>query len=216
MSLTQPRVIGFAHSGSLLIEGNHLVQPTCQIAFKEWAAVCEALAAGRQTIVLRKGGIHEGRDGFRVQHREFWLYPTNFHQGAERLTSDAGEFMARASAATKTGPSELPLVPIRLFAEVAEVRELSTEDAALCLAGWHIWSETTVRQRFAYRQPGLFLLAVRIFARTEPEFVAESPAMAGCKSWVELPQAISTDGLEPVLNDAEFAAALAQIRAAVA
>jgi hypothetical protein len=34
------------------------------IGFKEWQVVCDALASGRQSILLRKGGIHEGRHGF--------------------------------------------------------------------------------------------------------------------------------------------------------
>jgi hypothetical protein len=34
------------------------------IAFKEWAIVCEALGRGGQSIILRKGGIAEGREGF--------------------------------------------------------------------------------------------------------------------------------------------------------
>ena len=31
------------------------------IGFKEWAIVCEALGRGRQSVILRKGGIAEGR-----------------------------------------------------------------------------------------------------------------------------------------------------------
>ncbi|MFL6569175.1 MAG: DUF1802 family protein, partial [Chthoniobacterales bacterium] len=34
------------------------------IGFKEWALVCEALGRGEQRIIIRKGGIAEGRDGF--------------------------------------------------------------------------------------------------------------------------------------------------------
>lgn len=34
------------------------------IAFKEWDIVCKALEEGRQSLILRKGGIHEGREGF--------------------------------------------------------------------------------------------------------------------------------------------------------
>ncbi|NBS89997.1 DUF1802 family protein, partial [bacterium] len=30
-----------------------------QLACKEWASVCAALASGRQSILLRKGGIAE-------------------------------------------------------------------------------------------------------------------------------------------------------------
>lgn len=190
--------------------------PTCNIAFKEWAAVCEALAAGRQTIILRKGGIHEGREGFRVQHSRFWLYPTNFHQAAEGLTPDAGEFTARALAGTKPGPAELPLHSLRSFAEVAEVHELNSESAALALAGLHVWSDTTVRDRFTYRRPGLFLLVVRIFVRELPVLVRETAEMAGCKSWVTLPEPIATNGLTPVLGDTAFAARVEQVRSAVA
>ena len=29
---------------------------SCAVAFKEWAGVCDALIAGRQNIVVRKGG----------------------------------------------------------------------------------------------------------------------------------------------------------------
>jgi len=192
------------------------MEPACNIAFKEWAAVCEALAAGRQTIIFRKGGIHEGREGFRVQHSRFWLYPTNFHQAADGLASDAGQFISRALAGTKPRPGEVPTNSIRLFAEVAEVRELRSESVALRLAGQHVWSEATVRQRFAYRQPGLFLLVVRIFARDPPALVRETAEMAGCKSWVTLPAAITTDDLKPVLGDTEYAARLQQIRSAVA
>ncbi len=35
--------------------------------FKEWSSVCQAIADGRQTIIIRKGGIAEGRDGFMFQ-----------------------------------------------------------------------------------------------------------------------------------------------------
>jgi hypothetical protein len=31
------------------------------VGFKEWAIVGEALGRGRQSIILRKGGIAEGR-----------------------------------------------------------------------------------------------------------------------------------------------------------
>ena len=55
------------------------------IGFKEWALVCEALGTGRQKIILRKGGIAEGRDGFSFQHREFFLFPTFFHEQLERV-----------------------------------------------------------------------------------------------------------------------------------
>ena len=65
------------------------MQPANNTAFKEWAVVCAALGNRRQTIILRKGGIDEGREGFRVKHKEFWLLPTRFHQAAGALVPDA-------------------------------------------------------------------------------------------------------------------------------
>jgi len=47
--------------------------------FKEWQVVCDALASGRQAIILRKGGIHEGRAGFSFAEENFFLFPNRFH-----------------------------------------------------------------------------------------------------------------------------------------
>jgi hypothetical protein len=38
-----------------------------RIAFKEWAVVVDALGRGEQILTLRKGGISEGRGGFRLE-----------------------------------------------------------------------------------------------------------------------------------------------------
>jgi hypothetical protein len=50
------------------------------IGFKEWSLVCDAMAHGTQSIILHKGGIAEGREGFSFQHRESFLFPTFFHE----------------------------------------------------------------------------------------------------------------------------------------
>src|SRR5207237_10577046 len=49
------------------------------VGFKEWSLVCDALGRGRQSVILRKGGIAEGRGGFSFRHREFFLFPTFIH-----------------------------------------------------------------------------------------------------------------------------------------
>src|SRR4051794_27585132 len=58
---------------------------TCGVAFKEWAGVCDALEDGRQSLILRKGGIDEGPSGFVPEHPAFWLYPTRRHEGEQGL-----------------------------------------------------------------------------------------------------------------------------------
>jgi hypothetical protein len=188
------------------------IPDSCNIAFKEWAAVCEALAAGRQTIILRKGGLQDDIQGARMAaHQGFWLYPTNFHQDAASLSSDASTYIARAGAAQPPAGQ----VALRLFAELRALNQLTSEENALRLRDFHIWSDATVRQRFHYRQPILFLLAVRVYALKEPILISESSEMAGCKSWLTLPESLPTAGLIPVLTEQEsfhqFQAAMAAL-----
>ncbi len=185
------------------------MQTSSNIAFKEWAVVCAALAAGRQTIILRKGGIDEGREGFRVAHHEFWLLPTRFHQDPSQLTPDAKPLWQQVHAQ----PPPPGKFQIDLYAVVQQVFEVRDLDALNQIAAEHILSAETIQQRYHYRHPGLFVLAVRIYRIPQPHEVSDSPYIAGCKSWVELPASISTSGATPVLDDAAFAArieALAQ------
>jgi hypothetical protein len=174
--------------------------PENNIAFKEWAAVCRALATGRQSIILRKGGIHEGRAGFRVEHDEFWLFPTRFHEARESLSSEAAHLIDEA-AAQQPAPGAFAL---RHYAVVDCVVELTDERQLDRLRGHHVLAEEVVRQRFHYRRAGLFVLIVRVFAMPQPHVLAETPEIAGCKSWVRLDVAVSTAGALSVQNDQAF------------
>lgn len=183
------------------------MSPETSIAFKEWAVVCEALASGRQTLILRKGGIHEGRDGFRVEHREFWLFPTAFHQQRDEVLPEAWPLLDAVQARSETSGHRLSL-----FAVVDEVQHVLDREALARLSGRHVWSESTVEQRFHYRTPGLFALTVRVFRSPSPFEIADSPYFAGCKSWVELPSPLPTDRLQPVLDEETFARQRHEIR----
>ena len=55
-------------------------------AFKEWAVVCEALGTGLQSVIIRKGGIAEGRGGFAFRYDDFLLFPTWFHEQLKNTT----------------------------------------------------------------------------------------------------------------------------------
>ena len=186
--------------------------PECRIAFKEWAAVCRALAVGRQTIILRKGGIAEGPGGFQPEHGEFWLLPTHFHERPESLAAADRHFF-------ETAGRDVPAVlsanePVRLaqYAVVSEVIQLAKLSQLAALEPLHVYGPETIRQRFAYRRPGLFLLAVRIYSVPAEHAIPTWPELAGCRTWVELPQPLSTAGLQPVLDDEQFTARLAEMR----
>ena len=57
------------------------------IALKEWAALVAAIGEGKQTILLRKGGIREGP--FEPVSSSFYLFPTSFHSEGSLLKPSA-------------------------------------------------------------------------------------------------------------------------------
>lgn len=163
-------------------------------ALKEWSAVCRAMAAGSQTVLLRAGGIDDPAGRFGYPTDSFWLFPTRHHEAASRLASWATDYAIEAGCAG--GPAM-----VNLMATVEAVHWIDNEDRLAALASLHVLAADVVTQRFAYRQPGLAAALVRIWRREEPHLVEETPDMAGCRSWLELPTALSCDGMQPVLPD---------------
>ena len=90
---------------------------------------------------------------------------------------------------------------VNLVAAVEAVHWIEREEQLAGLASLHVLADDVVRQRFAYRQSGLAAALVRIWRREEPHLVEETTDMAGCRSWLELPTALSCDGMQPVLPD---------------
>jgi hypothetical protein len=183
---------------------------TNHIAFKEWAAVCASLDEGRQSLILRKGGIHEGDRGFQVEHDEFWLFPTYEHEQAEALIDEARPLLQRVERERPAAD----IIRLSNYAVVEDVIQIRDPIVLPSLAGLHIWSHRTVDQRFHYKRPGLMALIVRVYRLGTPIDLPNSPHFAGCRSWVELPNALSTAGLEPVFDDASFSRQRAAIQVA--
>jgi len=169
-------------------------------AFKEWASVCHAVAAGRQTIVLRKGGIHERLGRFAAEHGEFWLFATRFHQAETELSATGRPFLAGAGAAEP----ESGLVHLPVYAVVTDVMVLTREECLPALRPYHIYADHVLAERFAYKRPGLTLLVIRAFTSPSALLLPDSPHFAGCRSWVDLPSDLPTADLKPVLDDAGF------------
>lgn len=188
------------------------MQDCNRFAFKEWAVICELLNRGTQSLILRKGGIHEGRAGFRVEHREFWLFPTEFHQQPDVLAPAARPLL---NVVLSRVPAAGTIV-VTNYIVVEDVIEILSASQLPRLAGWHGWSESTLESRFYYRMPMLFGLIVRAYRRSEPWIVPDSPHFGGCRSWVEFPVEYDTKLLSPVITDDEHFARIQQIRNAIA
>jgi hypothetical protein len=186
-------------------EGARLPE-TCPIAFKEWAGVCAALAEGRQSLIVRKGGIAEGPRGFAPEHDTFWLYPTQVHQAEQGLR-------IAATTSPPTGPSQM--VPLSALAVVDSIAFVEREETLAALFELHVWTEETLLRRFHYRKPGLWVLGVRVFRRSDPHWLDVSVEHAGCKTWVSLDPTLATHGCEPVLDEFEFSQQRARLRTAL-
>lgn len=171
-----------------------------RVAFKEWAVICQALDTGEQSLILRKGGISEEGGAFRPDHSRFWLFPTYLHQsptGLKPSVHDSLNELHRENWRPET-------VLLTHYVEVPEVFRVASLEVALQLDRFHVWSEATVRQRFAYRTPGLFVLPVRVYRAQVPIEVPNLPEYDGCKTWVDLGTDLEIRG-EPVLGNQAFA-----------
>jgi hypothetical protein len=175
--------------------------PSCGIAFKEWESVCAALLSGRQTIIVRKGGISEGTAPgvFVPDHSEFWLYPTRVHQAEQGVREGlVRDVLSRARA--REG-----CVLLEALIRVEFTAFVQNEQLLPALEDHHILTADTMRKRFHYRKPGLWVLGVRAWRR-EPGFeVRVTAEHAGCKTWVNLEEPLSTNGVLPVLDDEAWA-----------
>jgi hypothetical protein len=170
------------------------MQTANRMALKEWASVCAAAAQGRQTVLLRKGGIDEGPGGFQVRHSEFWLYPTRFHQNAAELVPES----ARLLNDPATAPPPAGTVQLSLYAVVRRVEQVMDEAGLQRFRGLHVLSDAAVHERFHYRRPGVFAIEIEAFHLAEPHEVPDLPEFAGCHSWVDLGVELSTARLRPL------------------
>ena len=179
------------------------------VALKEWAVVDHYLGTGRQVVLIRKGGIHEQKGEFEVEHREFFLFPTYVHQKAEDLVPAARADFAAVAAAAPTDRT----VTLRHYAVVEDVVKMTSIEPLRALADEHILSWPTVEGRFWYRnRPGLHVILVRAYRLSRPLTIPNHPAYDGCVSWVDLDAALPTAGCVPAVDDAEFARRAAAVR----
>ncbi len=163
-------------------------------AFKEWAVVCEALGSGQQSVIIRKGGIAEGRAGFAFRHDEFFLFPTWFHEQLDKTTLPTG--------------TSVPEEP----GEELEIRYTATVEWTGLVTDWkkverlrelHVLHDSVVEERFHYdTDDGVYVAFVRVYRLDPPVKLKMESKYGGCRSWVELPE-LEGNVLVSVLSDEE-------------
>jgi hypothetical protein len=166
------------------------------VAFKEWAVVCEALGSGRQSVIIRKGGIAEGRAGFAFRHEEFVLFPTWFHEQLGKTTLPAD------TPVPEEAGEELE---IRYTAAVEWKGLLTDREKVARLREFHVLDDSVVEERFHYDDAeGVYVAFVRVYRLDPPLRLKNDKKYGGCRSWVELPE-IEGSALVSVLSDEEHA-----------
>jgi hypothetical protein len=181
-----------------------LIQP----ALKEWSAAVHAMLDGRQTVLLRKGGIHEKR--FAVTASRFLLFPTVAHSHTERVRP---EHLDLLDAAAEDSTDEA--IVLRAGAKVVAAIEVNRPEALSKIESLHIWTAESVRaDRLDFRpKHRLTVLVLQASPLVEPVRLARAPEYAGCKSWV--PLLVDAAWGAPVHDDAELAEIAERVRGSV-
>jgi len=184
-----------SETSSVAATENSPLQVT-EIGFKEWAMICDSVARGETSLLIRKGGIAEGRDGFRFKHNRFFLFPTYFHEQT---------LETRLSPGCNVVSQQNPVI-ISVFAEVEFTTWISNLKQMEPLESLHVLQKSVIEQRFRYdEEQGLHVAFLRAFRLSTPWECPFQKSYGGCRSWITLPKRPSDLVLEPVLSETEQA-----------
>jgi hypothetical protein len=165
---------------------------------KEWAVTVRALERGDTALVVRKGGIRE--KAFAVPKTRFLLLPGYEHQRPELIKPGFRHIMDEIPDLTDDGP-----LRFSSFAEVEGAFEISEADDLARLNDHHMWTHEYAESRFKWRpKKPLTVLVLRTYVLPETVELPYREGYGGCKSWIELEDAVSVEGARPALSDGEF------------
>lgn len=177
---------------------------------KEWASVVSAVAAGDQVILVRKGGLADRNFG--VASPTFLLMPTFLHQAENRFRDGFAHHLGAIAGADDAAQIELPV-----FCEVIRSFEVRDLERLLELRDEVIFTEATLRERYAFRpDQALHVIGIRARRLLEPARVENLRRYGGCRSWLTLDQALEFELAPALLSNDALNAALARIEAKLA
>jgi hypothetical protein len=187
-----------------------LTTPFLATALKEWDLLINALLAGEQAILLRKGGIYEADNQFELEHQRFLFYPTFIHQDPRMVKPEWRNRIRKLAA-------EPDKIDIKGYGEVAEILEVPGRPQLETLSDLHLWDAPLLDMRFAYRpEKPLYLVIVRAFQLANPVIIPNTLEYAGCKSWVPLLEPIDISAARQAMPEEKLQQTVARIRAAFA
>jgi len=175
-------------------------------ALKEWAVAVRALERGDTALVVRKGGIRE--KAFAVPRTRFLLLPGYEHQRTNLVKPEFRGILDEIPDLTDDGP-----LRFSSFAEIAGAYEVSEAEDLAALDPHHMWTHEYAESRFKWRpKKPLTVLVLRTYLLPETVELPFREEYGGCKSWIELLEAVSAEEARPALSDEEFEAMVAPAR----
>ena len=149
---------------------------------KEWATVVKALEQGKQTVILRKGGILETASGFNIESKKFFLFPTWEHQETKHVKPEFHNFLTDVL----NNKPDYGFNKITSYAEILFEKDIDSIDTINKLSSFHVWSDSYIEERRNWK-PEKPIKAVFLKTMKIPEInLPLEPKFEGCKSWIEI------------------------------
>ncbi|MGB3766832.1 MAG: DUF1802 family protein [Phormidesmis sp.] len=184
-------------------------QTTLQTALKEWSVAVDALSRGETAVLLRKGGIKEHNGRFIAQAERAVLFPTFEHQKPELLKPHYQSLVTPVSAGWHP-----PTIELKAWAEISHIFLTTDEHKVSALADFHIWQPQLAQERLKWKpQQPLYVMALRVYRLPEPVIIPWTESYKGCRSWVDLDEALVIERALPAIAEMEYKAEVAKIEA---
>ncbi len=168
---------------------------------REWSSVVDAVTSGQNHVLIRKGGIAEGKDGFQVRRTFFGLLPTLFHQ-VKNANPDAD--------------APAPPATVSILAQLVEAWSVPSITSLENISRFHGYAadQLSTRQMYKPDRP-LSLMIIRAFRLRAPVQIAEGQIKTVCRSWAEVPLAAGMGGIDPVVDVESSSQAISDLQAAI-
>ncbi len=156
------------------------------LALKEWGAVACALLDGRQTVLLRKGGIAEKAFTVAGASTPFVLFPTVAHSHRERVRGEHHDLLVAGAAQVDDATDTFC---VRVGLTIVDAVAVRRVEGLPAIEDLHIWTRESVQtDRLDFRPKHLLqALVVRAVTLPEPIRLPRVEAYGGCRSWLDLP-----------------------------
>jgi hypothetical protein len=169
-------------------------------ALKEWDTAVTALLQGQTVLLLRKGGIREQQGQFTVATRQVLLLPTFEHQKASLIKPEFQHLVRSAPPAEQS-----TAVRFEGWAEITDVFSLPSTEAATDLVPELVWTGQFVQERWQWQSDRpLYGLLLRAYRFNTPVTLPWHHGYRGCRSWVELGQAVTVEDSIPALTATDY------------